>query len=67
MEEKQLFWGYKHTSGTYQAKRYFGALDTDEALDSPFCQIVVGPFYASGRDEALEIVKRLTDEKKDKA
>ncbi|RUP42193.1 MAG: hypothetical protein EKK63_02530 [Acinetobacter sp.] len=57
---KELWWGYKHTSGTYQAKRYFGPLDTDEARDSPFCEQVVGPFPAKDRDEALDIVKQLT-------
>lgn len=60
MSDKLQWWGYKHVSGTYQAKRYFGALDTDEALESPFCKIVVGPFWADGRDEALEIVKQKT-------
>ena len=56
----QLWWGYKHTSGTYQAKRYFGALDTDEARDSPFCEQVVGPFPAKDREDALAQVKQLT-------
>lgn len=54
------WWGYKHTSGTYQAKRYFGQLDITEALESPFCEMVVGPFLAKDRDEALEKVKELT-------
>ena len=55
-----LWWGYKHTSGTFQAKRYFGPLDTDEARDSPFCEKVVGPFKAKDRDDALKQVKQLT-------
>ena len=60
-EEKLLWWGYKHISGTYQAKRYFGPLDTDEARDSPFCEQVVGPFPAKDREEALQSVKEKTD------
>lgn len=60
---KLLWWGYLHTSGTLQAKRYFGELDIQEAHESPFCKKVVGPFEASDRDEALTIVKNLTDEK----
>jgi len=60
-EDKLLWWGYKHTSGTYQAKRYFGPLDTDEARDSPFCEKVVGPFPAKDREEALQLVKEKTD------
>jgi hypothetical protein len=58
--EKQLWWGYKHISGTYQAKRYFGPLDIQEAEESPFCDIVVGPFYAENRDEALVKVREKT-------
>lgn len=65
MEKLQLsdpqWWGYKHTSGTYQAKRYFGPLDIREAHESPFCEAVVGPFVAHSREEALEKVKELTN------
>lgn len=60
METKLLWWGYKHTSGTYQAKRYFDARDIKEAIDSPFVDEWTGPFEADNRDEALEIVKRDT-------
>ncbi len=57
---KNLWWGYKHISGTYQAKRYFDRLDIQEAQESPFCDVVYGPFEAVDRDEALEIVKKNT-------
>lgn len=57
---KCLWWGYKHTSGTYQVKRYFTPLDIEEAIESPFCAEVVGPFDATDRDDALEKVKLLT-------
>ena len=57
---RNLWWGYKHTSGTYQAKRYFDKLDLEEAYASPFAEIVVEPFEAKGRDEALEIIKEKT-------
>ena len=55
---KFLWWGYLHTSGSIQAKRYFDKRDTDEAEESPFVQEVVYPFEASGRDEALEYIKQ---------
>ena len=55
---KNLWWGYVHTSGIFQAKRYFTTMDTEEAKDSPFCKVVYGPFEAADRDEALEIVKQ---------
>lgn len=58
---KLQWWGYKHISGTIQAKRYFDQLDIQEANESPFCEIVVGPFEASGRDEALKIVEERTN------
>jgi len=55
-----LWWGYKHVSGTYQAKRYFEPLDIQEAKESPMCDIVVGPFEAIDRDDALEKVQEIT-------
>jgi len=63
MPEKttQTWWGYKHISGTYQAKRFFEALDITEARQSPFCDIIVEPFEAKDRDEALEIIKLKAD------
>lgn len=60
MNNKRQWWGYLHTSGTIQAKPYFEPLDIQEARQSPFCDKVVGPFEASDRDEALEIVKQKT-------
>lgn len=60
------WWGYLHTSGTLQVKRYhpqFGEGDMDDAYSSPFCAKVVGPFYATSRDDALNQVKYLTSEK----
>jgi hypothetical protein len=59
-DKGNLWWGYKHTSGTYQAKRYFDALDISEAEESPFCEEVVGPFEARDREEALKKVEDLT-------
>lgn len=56
---KVQWWGYKHTSGTYQAKPYYEARDIMEANESEFCETVVGPFPAEDRDEALMIVQTL--------
>ena len=58
---KNLWWGYKHVSGTYQTKRFFEWKDIEEALESDFCQSIVGPFEADSREEALEIVKVRTN------
>jgi hypothetical protein len=57
--QKLMWWGYKHISGTYQVKRYFEKLDIIEANESPFCEKVSGTFVASDRDDALNIIKKL--------
>jgi hypothetical protein len=51
------WWGYLHTSGTIQIKRYFGPLDIQEANESDFVQRVYGPFEAADRAEAEKILK----------
>ena len=58
--QKNLWWGYLHTSGSLQAKRYFDERDLDDAYESSFCAQVVRPFEADTREEALEIVKQRT-------
>lgn len=53
------WWGYLHTSGTVQLKRYhpqFGPDDMDDAFSSPFCARVVGPFNADSREQAEQII-----------
>jgi len=57
MENTNPWWGYLHSEGTLQVKRYFGPMDIQEANESPFCQIVVGPFNAKDREEAIKILK----------
>ena len=55
-----LWYGYKHVNGTYQAKRYFDRQDIVEARESDFVHSVTPPFEAGDRKEALaEIKKRL--------
>lgn len=53
------WWGYLHTSGTIQAKRYFGPIDIQEAEESPFCQRAHGPFEAVDRDDAIKQLKEV--------
>lgn len=54
---KNLWWGYKHINGNYQAKRYFEPLDIQEARESDFVDDVCGPFEADGREDALKQVE----------
>jgi len=53
-QNKNLWWGYLHTNGSIQAKRYFDKRDIEDANQSPFCELVVKPFEATDRDDAME-------------
>lgn len=55
---KNLWWGYLHTQGTIQAKRFFSQLDICEAKESPFVRTVVGSFEADSREEAIAHIKK---------
>jgi hypothetical protein len=55
------WWGYKHVSGSLQAKRYFDKEDLIEAKESPFVAQIVQPFEAKDRAEALLIIKTKTE------
>ena len=59
---KIKWWGYLHTSGTIQVKRYFGPLDIQEAHASPFCKKVFGPFDVDNREEVLAKIKEKVGE-----
>lgn len=49
-----MWWGYIHTNKTIQIKRYFGPLDIEEAIESPFVGEHYGPFEADSRKHAKE-------------
>ena len=56
-----MWWGYRHTSGSVQAKRYFGdRASLQDAYESDFVVDVVEPFAANSRDDALKIVAERT-------
>lgn len=57
--DKILWWGYLHTNGHWQVKRYFEPLDIQEAEESPFCQKTHGPFEAIDREEAIKHCENL--------
>ena len=62
MDNKLMWWGYEHTEGTLQVKRYFDKRDIEDAKQSPFCEIIVGPFEAEDREEALFKIHELIGE-----
>jgi hypothetical protein len=51
------WWGYLHVNNTVQVKRFFGSQDITEARESDFVSQTVGPFEATDRANALDIVK----------
>lgn len=56
---QQLWWGYVHVNRHVQAKRYFSPDDVNDAYNSPFVRSVIEPFYANGREEAIEKIKQM--------
>lgn len=58
---KNMWWGYRHVSGTVQAKRFFDdRASIQDACLSGFVAQIVQPFHADSRDEALKLVRQLT-------
>lgn len=56
------YWGYLHSNGTIQVKRWFGDHKdyTEDVLNNEFVVEVVKPFQAKDREEALiHITKEL--------
>ena len=57
MSEDGLFWwGYIHTDGELQIKRWFSQKDINEARISPFVESYYGPFEADNRSHAKEVL-----------
>lgn len=56
-EDGLLWWGYIHTNGTLQTKRWFSLEDITEARESPFVKALYGPFEANSRNNAEEVLK----------
>lgn len=55
------WWGYRHTSGSVQAKRFFDDRSSiEDAYESDFVSQVVEPFEADSREAALKIVSERT-------
>jgi len=49
-----LWWGYLHSTGSLQVKRFFDSRDITDAQESPFVSLVKGPWEVSSRAEAIE-------------
>lgn len=55
---KIMWWGYLHSCGTIQLKRWFGDHEDYEGdcRNNPFVQKVIKPFEANNRELAMEIL-----------
>jgi hypothetical protein len=53
---KAMWWGYLHSNGTIQVKRWFGDHEdyTGDCAGNPFVQRVVPPFEAETYELAVE-------------
>ena len=60
MDRRLMWWGYLHSNGIIQVKRWFGDHKdyTEDCDGNPFVLQVVQPFEAASRDEALKILKQ---------
>jgi len=54
------FWGYKHSNGTIQVKRWFGDQDdfTKDCEGNEFVKGIVEPFTADNFDEAKDYITK---------
>ena len=58
MNNNIQWWGYLHSNGTIQVKRWFGDVKdyTEDCDGNDFVQQVVPPFEANTREEAIKIL-----------
>ena len=61
---KLMWWGYRHSNGTDQLKRWFGdGKDyTDDCRNNPFVIRVIKPFEAESQERAMDILKERLSE-----
>lgn len=54
-----MWWGYLHSNGTPQLKRWFGDHEdyTGDCIGNPFVLQVIEPFSANTGEEAWEILR----------
>ena len=58
MTTNLMWWGYLHSNGSIQVKRWFGDHKdyTDDCQDNPFVLEVVRPFQAASQTEAYTYI-----------
>ena len=60
-----MWWGYLHQNGTIQCKRWFGDHKdyTDDCEENPFVLIIVSPFKAETREDAINKIAKEIERK----
>ena len=60
MSDRLQFWGYLHSNGKPQLKRWWGDHKdyTDDCIGNPFVIKVVKPFEAENYEEAMKILMK---------
>lgn len=64
MNDDIMWWGYLHSNGTIQVKRWFGDHKdyTEDCEGNDFVVQVVRPFPADSREEALKYIRKVVIE-----
>lgn len=59
LKNKIMWWGYLHSNGTIQCKRWFGDHEDyrGDCAGNPFVKQIVVPFEAASQEEAMQILK----------
>jgi len=60
MSNNNKWWGYLHSNGTVQVKRWYGDTKdyTDDCDGNPFVHAVCEPLDAISREEAIDIITK---------
>ena len=56
---KIMWWGYLHSNGTIQCKRWLGDVEdyTTDCNGNPYVKQVVVPFEAENQEAAMQVLK----------
>ena len=61
---KKIWWGYLHSNGELQIKRFWDYTCIEDAKESPYAKEIIMPFYAINSDEAEEKARTFLTPKK---
>jgi hypothetical protein len=61
MLSNNMWWGYLHSNGTIQVKRWFGDHKdyTDDCYNNDFVSLILSPFKANTRKDAVKHIEKV--------